>query len=161
MNKKLVLMMSLLFVLSFGVTGCNQENDTPVAQQKAFALTNFANTGCKNNTRAGNDEWKETVSYSVLQAGYLYLNHQNAIFNCCPGTLGADVSIEGKIITIGEYESASDCDCICTYDLSYEIGPLTEGETYTISIGHKGLESEVAEFTFHNTMSGEWDIPHD
>ena len=67
--------------------------------------------------------------------------------------------MEGKSITIGEYESASNCDCNCTYDLSYEIGPLTEGETYTISIGHKSLESEVDEFTFQNTMSGEWGIP--
>ena len=161
MKKKQVLMTCMAFLLSFGVTGCNQENDTPVAQRKAFELTNFANTGCKNNTRSVDDEWKQTVSYAVLQAGYLYLNHQNAMFNCCPGTLGADVRMEGNNITIGEYESASDCDCICTYDLSYEIGPLTEGETYTISIGQKGLEPEVAEFTFRNTMSGEWDIPRD
>ena len=53
MKNKLVLTMSLLFVLSFGVTGCNQENDTPVAQRKAFALTNFANTGCKNKLLKG------------------------------------------------------------------------------------------------------------
>ena len=159
MKKNNVLWICVVLTLAVGMIGCNGENDSPVAQQKELALTNFANSGCKSNTRAGDDDWEETVSYSVLQEGYLYLNHQNAVFNCCPGTLGADVSIEGNNITIGEYESASDCDCICIYDLSYEIGPLTEGETYTVSIGHKGIESEVAEFTFQNTMSGEWSIP--
>jgi hypothetical protein len=94
----------------------------------------------------------------VLHDGYLYVNHLNATFNCCPGTIGADILVEDNKIIIGEYESSGDCNCICPYDLSYEVGPLVEGKTYTIYIGYKGLESKVAEFTFHNSMSGTWGV---
>ena len=157
MKKRKLLGFCAVLMLYVGMSGCNEKNDIPVVQQQKFSLTNFANSGCKSNTRAGENDWKETVCYSVLHEGYLYLNHQNAVFNCCPGSLGADVCVEGNLITVGEYESAGECDCVCTYDLSYEIGPLKEGETYTLFIGYKGNESKFAEFTFQNTMSGIWE----
>lgn len=142
-------------LMAFVMAGCNSENDNP---EQSIGMKNFANSGCKGNTRYGNDIWQETVSYSVIHDGFLYLNHENATFNCCPGTLGADIHVEGNSITIGEYESGGECDCICPYDLSYEIGPLKEGETYILFIGYKGIESKIAEFTFQNSMSGVWEF---
>ena len=145
-------MFSLMLVMT---VVCCDENENPVQE---IGLKNFANTGCKGFTRDGSDGIQETIDYSVIHKGYLYLNHQNAIFNCCPGELRADISVDGLLITVSEYDTEQQCKCICPYDLSYEIGPLSEGKTYTISIGYKGQESKVAEFTFHNSLSGTWHL---
>ena len=63
-----------------------------------------------------------------------------------------------KCLTEAETEEDARANCICPYDLSYEIGPLVEGKTYVIYIGHKGNESKVAEFEFRNSMSGVWEV---
>ncbi|MCP4568847.1 MAG: hypothetical protein GY841_14815 [FCB group bacterium] len=66
----------------------------------------------------------------------LTIDHINAGFNCCPDTIGADITFEGNIITITEWESTDltgGCDCLCLYDLSFRIDDLTSGE-YTIRI---------------------------
>ena len=159
MKKNRIFWMFAILMLAISMSSCSNDGSTSVDNPVVeVGLKNFANSGCKVNTRSGSDDRKEFVEYSVLHEGYLYVNHQNAIFNCCPEGLGADVRIEEDKITSGEYETGGDCDCICPYDLSYEIGPLIEGRTYTIFIGHKGLEPKVAEFTFRNSMSGIWEF---
>lgn len=142
------------------LAGCTNDADDSVSKQKGIELKNFSNTGCKSGhvwTRSDDDARKEVFKYSCIHEGYLYVTHQNALFNCCPEELGADISVEDNQIKVGEFESFGECNCICPYDLSYEIGPLTEGETYIIYIGHKGDEPKVAEFEFHNSMSGIWE----
>ncbi|RKX26389.1 MAG: hypothetical protein DRP47_08265 [Candidatus Zixiibacteriota bacterium] len=66
-------------------------------------------------------------------AGTLSLRHINAVLNCCP-VFVADVSIEGSNIIIEEIDSLYNggCDCICCFDLGYEILNLPSGE-YTIT----------------------------
>ena len=145
----------LLATLLITVIVCCDENDNPA---QTLELKNFSNTGCKNSTRAGDDDIKEFVEYAVLHEGYLYVNHQNIWFNCCPGELKAEVSVENHCITVSEWSTEEMCNCMCPFDMSYEVGPLKEGVTYTIKIGYKGVEKEVADFVFQNTMSGVWGI---
>ena len=152
---------SLLWIVCglLAMTGCSDDGDNSPSNQKEIELKNFSNSGCKSNedrTRSDDNAWKEVFNYGCIHEGYLYVTHQNAMFNCCAEVFGADVSFEDNQIKVGEYESGMDCDCICPYDLSYEIGPLVEGKTYVIYIGHKGNESKVAEFEFQNPMSGVW-----
>ncbi len=64
--------------------------------------------------------------------GVLLLKHVNAGFNCCP-EIAADITIAGDIITIEEIEISGDCDCICLFDVNYEIRDLPPGE-YTIRV---------------------------
>ena len=157
---------SILWIVCglLAVTGCTGDGDNPASDQREIELKNFSNSGCKSNedrTRSDDNAWKEVFNYGCIHEGYLYVTHQNAMFNCCAEVFGADVSVEGNQIRIGEYESygaGEGCYCICPYDLSYEIGPLVEGKTYVIYIGHKGNESKVAEFEFHNSMSGVWGV---
>jgi len=157
---------SLLWIVCglLAMTGCTDDGDNSPSNQKEIELKNFSNSGCKSNedrTRSDDNAWKEVFNYGCIHEGYLYVTHQNAMFNCCLDRLEADVSVEGNQIIIGEYESygaGEGCYCICPYDLSYEIGPLDEGKTYVIYIGHKGNESKVAEFEFRNSMSGVWEV---
>lgn len=58
----------------------------------------------------------------------LRITHENAGFNCCAGVISADISIADGVITIVEREDRSDCDCLCLWDVSYEIANLPPGE---------------------------------
>jgi len=63
----------------------------------------------------------------------LSLSHINAVLNCCP-VFVADVTIDDNNIIIKEIDSLFNggCDCICCYDLEYEIQNLPLDE-YTIT----------------------------
>ena len=143
------------------LAGCTMDADNSVTKEREIELKNFSNSGCKSayvRTRSYYDIRKEVFNYSCIHEDYLYVTHQDAWFNCCPEALGANIGIEDNQIKVSEYESGGYCDCICPFDLSYEIGPLVEGNTYVIYIGHKGAEMKVAEFEFHNSMSGVWEV---
>jgi hypothetical protein len=51
----------------------------------------------------------------------LILKHYNSAFNCCPGTLSCEITLQKQVINITEKESARGCRCNCLYDLEIEI----------------------------------------
>ncbi|MCK4538289.1 MAG: hypothetical protein KAV42_05775 [Candidatus Krumholzibacteria bacterium] len=75
----------------------------------------------------------DCFEYLYDTSGTLHITHSNFTLNCCPGTIGVDIVIEGDSITIQEVEGpdAEPCDCLCLYDITIEILGLTPG-TYTI-----------------------------
>jgi hypothetical protein len=71
----------------------------------------------------------------------LHLDHLNAGFNCCP-IIGADIDVDGSLITITERESPDSlgfCACLCLFDVGYEIWQLPPGQ-YTIRFVELYLE---------------------
>lgn len=90
---------------------------------------------------------QDCVEYSYDGVGTLLLKHWNAGFNCCP-EMATNVSIEDNVITIEEIEIAGYCDCLCLFDLDYEIVQLPPGE-YTVTViepyVHEG--QEILEFS--------------
>ncbi len=64
----------------------------------------------------------------------LLMTHYNAVLNCCP-VLVADVDVTASSIVITEIDSLENggCDCICLYDLNYEINDLLPGE-YVVTV---------------------------
>lgn len=64
----------------------------------------------------------------------LDLLHMNTGANCCPEEITGEITIQGFEITIVEDEILeAPCDCLCLFDVSYEIEGLSPGE-YTITI---------------------------
>jgi hypothetical protein len=64
----------------------------------------------------------------------LQLTHINAVFNCCPDSVGGEISIAGQTVTIDEVEWLTlPCDCICPFDVEYTILNLPPAE-YTITV---------------------------
>ena len=124
---------SLLTTMFVVVIICCNGNDYPVSN---IELKNFSNTGCKPSTRSSESDG----SYFELKAtegNMLYVKHVNAIFNCASNKFDAKVEMEGNSITIREYD-LTDLDimmsCQCPFDLGYEIGPLKDGESYSIKV---------------------------
>lgn len=120
--------MFTLFFLLFGA-GCDRENANENIQIKDFSYQ-----GCKeivtDFTKSAESE--ESIEYHALAGGYLHIKHVNAVFNCCPGRIKADISVEGNVFNIVESETDPQCNCICDYDLVFKIGPLSSNEEYTL-----------------------------
>lgn len=105
---------------------------------------------------------EECLEYFYDGLGHLALKHINAGFNCCPGTMSADIFILTSEIIIKEKEASSLCSCNCLYDVDYEFANIKPG-LYRISV--KGpyqppdeppLESVV---TLKGPVSGTFCVP--
>ena len=152
-----VLMMAC-FTSSCNGDGNEKSDDTP------FHVKTVANSGCKktgNETRSADDiSNPEYIEYNAMGNGYLSLNHVNTYFNCQPGELSIQATLEGNEIKILETEEQALVKCICPYDLYCEIGPL-KNEKYTIVVYKKTFEDgEYARFsiTYSNALSGKYQI---
>jgi len=101
---------------------------------------------CKNSLEsysAAAAEAGETFPECVIvnydgDTGILKIEHQNAVFNCCIADLAAYASIDTGIITVTEseiFENDAACNCVCPYDISYEVPDVDTGE-YTVNINN-------------------------
>jgi len=92
----------------------------------------------------------DCIEYTYDGLNTLRLTHVNAGFNCCPDPILAEISIEPGHITIDEDEGMElgGCDCLCLFDIEYEIVNLPPG-VYTIRINglYYNETDEPLEFT--------------
>lgn len=100
----------------------------------------------------------ECVEYLYDGIGTLQLTHTNALFNCCFDSLTADINVGDDIVDIVEHEHpfGGMCDCICLYDINYEIINLPPA-VYTIRVSNVYMENygngEIIEFVVDLTQS--------
>lgn len=110
--------------------------------------------GCKEFEKAtlfdGTPPDQDCIEYQYDGEGTLLLKHVNAGFNCCVDDILAEITLVGNLITITEIEEPPGgwCDCICLYDVDYQINDLPPGE-YTITVNELYLwpGAEILEFT--------------
>jgi len=96
-----------------------------------------SSTGCKfmkNGDSQDPPSDQDCLNYSY-SSGNLTLRHLNAGFNCCPEELLADFTFSSDTIIISENETleGGGCDCLCLFDVTYELTGILPGE-YTIII---------------------------
>ncbi len=96
---------------------------------------------------------EDCIIYEYDGAGNLTLTHLNDLFNCCPDSLMANMTVDDSIISITEIEdlSSGGCYCICLYDMDYEINFLPPG-IYMIKVDNPFYYGEydngiIIEFT--------------
>ena len=147
--KKVFIILGMLLSLSL-FFACSSDD-----VNELFKVRNFANSGCKPATRAGDEggiyDMYETIEVKGLKDGYLSLSHVNALFNCEPGELKMLASIDGNVIKVIETYDAVNANCICPYDLYCEIGPLIDGD-YTVIIYQDATfdQADAGEYTRFN-----------
>jgi hypothetical protein len=112
-------------------------------------------SGCGIPATADPPTNQDCFEYTYDGADNLSITHYNAGFNCCPGEISANITIEGNTITIEEMEETSMCDCQCLYNLDYEFSNLSPG-TYTITFVEPYIRPEdpVLEGTIDLNGSG-------
>ena len=116
----------LLFLLM--QMSCNESETIPELSGMLIS-----HSGCKNDLKAKDmatgtiADTLSCIKYSYdPAAGVLSLSHINAGFNCCPGELYCDVSLNSDTIVVEEKEKEAMCDCDCLYDLTIEVNGVQD-----------------------------------
>jgi hypothetical protein len=127
----------ILLLAGCGKTDPNPDND----------YSEVTTSGCKQSfvfTTTGND-------FSTIQYNYsnkvLHIKHINAGFNCCPDKISFKASVSDTIIGVDEKESKALCDCMCLFDLDYDIREV-ERKRYWITFNepYTGLNDKKLAF---------------
>jgi len=109
---------------------------------------------CKSLQRMGAQDTipldQDCIEYVYVGEDVLSIMHINAGFNCCPEEVKVFVNIQDNVITIEEKEyfyTHGGCDCLCLFDLDFDITGVSPGE-YTIKVIEPYLpqEDEPLEF---------------
>ena len=134
------------------ISGCKKSSD--VEQFPAGVL--LQSNGCKQflADAAGQLEnfapgpYEDCLEFHYNGTDTLVLKHINAGFNCCPGEITAEIYFHSSLITITEREQEHGCDCLCLFDLDYEVVDLVPG-VYTLRIIEPYVEEgdQVLELT--------------
>ena len=110
-------------------TGCTGSDSTgPIGQL-------VRSTGCKTWELEADTEGvsasQDCIQWRFDGRRRLTLKHINAGFNCCP-KFDAVTYVENDTIFIVEVETEGLCDCLCLFDLDYEIRGLEPGVSQVI-----------------------------
>ena len=140
--------------------GCSGDG-TDAESGNEFCVRDVATSGCKssNYTRS---EYPECFEFKALDGGYLSVNHVNALFNCVPGELKMEATIDGNVIRILETEEKSLANCVCPYDLYCEVGPLSNGD-YKVLIYRWTFEIPFQQYsiTYHKGLNAKFGVIYD
>jgi hypothetical protein len=121
-------------------------------------LTN--QTTCKGHNLSKPPPNQDCIQYQYDGIQNLTLKHQNAGFNCCP-EIATHITIINSVITIKEIELSELCNCLCLFDLDYQILNLPPA-TYTITVEEPHIlpEEPKLEFTINlaNSSTGSYCI---
>ncbi|UCC43050.1 MAG: thrombospondin type 3 repeat-containing protein [Candidatus Zixiibacteriota bacterium] len=117
-------------------------------------------TGCKS-IPLGDPVPDTSNDLSCIEWAYdggsiLTLNHVNAGFNCCP-IIAADIRFDGNTIIVEELDSLENggCDCLCLFDVEYEITNLSPGEYRILVIEPYRWEGDIElDFTIDLSTAG-------
>jgi hypothetical protein len=116
--------------------------------EQLFPQGNLTNqTTCKDYNLSKPPPNQDCIQYQYDGIQNLTLKHQNAGFNCCP-EIATNITIINRTITIKEIELSGLCNCLCLFDLDYQIINLPPA-TYTITVVEQCVlpEDQKLEFT--------------
>ncbi|MBN2724988.1 MAG: hypothetical protein JXR95_13040 [Deltaproteobacteria bacterium] len=138
MKKYLILPLFVFIIGGCDDSETNTNNNVNNNTNSSDVTVEYSHTGCK-----GTDKNLSDYSFSGFECVYynydeeiLQISHVNAIFNCCPDeTLGltGDLTVDGTQLTLTESDNGGNCNCVCPYDLSYDISGLENG-SYTLGV---------------------------
>lgn len=134
--------LAILLLLTLGFAGCDDDEKT----NEQIKAKNVNISGCKTesidakaistNSLLGKEE---TITLTATKSGWMRVEHKNFFCNCCAEQIIVKISSMDNVILIDEDEDDHSCNCVCPFDVSYEVGKL-ENTTYTLIIRKHGLE---------------------
>lgn len=120
----------LLLMLMFALFACKSEDEPAI---NGIPIPGATCNSYKNSPDTLSIPGNQSCVYYQYDPAtkQLTLNHINAGFNCCPGTVYYNPTIGDSLITIHEFETSGLCDCSCLYDLNM-ILPNIEAQSFTV-----------------------------
>jgi len=137
--------LSILIVLLATLQSCDEIR----YPDDEFSVSNLSYGDCKPDDKSENNEY---LLLWVANDYFLNIDHINAIFNCEPGEIIVRARVEGKDIIIDEYSTQNLANCICPYDLKFNIGPIPY-DTYNLIIMNSGMEIFNTEIDFDTNLN--------
>jgi hypothetical protein len=140
---------------------------TRTSQDISAGGTLVETIGCKqwNGEAAGDgiSANQDCIRYEYMGGGLLLIKHINAGFNCCP-EIRAMVNVRADSLIIIEREIAGLCDCLCLFDLHYQILGLDPG-VYRVTVFQEYLDQDDEPLDFSmdliSSSSGEHCVERD
>lgn len=113
----------LIFAVFIAVcTSCSSTEDTIVKQPY---LSNLTNTGCLNDLFAPALQTRgfdaETTFEMIFEGSTARCKFSTLVYSCDFGKVNVDVTFEDGVMTIVEYPSSDQADCICETDATFTI----------------------------------------
>ncbi len=109
----------ILFILGVFLYSCGKEKE-----KIELIVKNVSKTDCKQKEQKAYDlDFAESLELRE-ENNYLKVKHINAMHSCCIDEIPIISKISNDTIFIDEQAKDGGCDCICNYDLNYEIGTL-------------------------------------
>ena len=131
-------------VFSFLNSGCDKEQESTLSGN----LVNHSDCKTfKSYIIPNTPDTLSCINYSFEPSNNkLILNHINAGFNCCPGSLYCDIRLNKDTIIIQEFEKEALCDCDCLYDLEIELNDVLSKVYYLRIIEPYARDEEMLFF---------------
>jgi hypothetical protein len=117
----------------------------------ASAQLSVESSGKVSVQSTGNlDDMQESAIIKACEGGKLYIEHNNAMFNCgIRNLLGFVESVEGNTIKLSYKYDILEMDCMCPFDMSYIIDGLIEGENYSLYMINSHGEEKLIQFIYN------------
>lgn len=143
---------------------CDKENENNKSKQLVLTGELINNSTCKYELKTSTVVTSTPDSLSCVEYCFdaennkLTLKHINAGFNCCPGSLYIQTSLNGNTIIIQEYEANALCDCNCLYDLDIELNGVVAEKYQIIFIEPYAIDQQeiLFEVDLDNNSEGEY-----
>jgi len=118
--------------LSILMTGCKNDNSgQPVVSGKLIRKSGCLNEKSGSLLMMTPDTLSCAEYFFYPSTNKLLIDHYNAGFNCCPGDIGCNFSLDHDTIIIREFETDQPCRCNCMYNLEIELSGI-ESTSYQI-----------------------------
>ncbi len=137
------------------MAGCGSTEDVT-----SIGLRNFSNSGCKQETQTETRAayglfGEEKIVYEASNNGKLVVKHFNAVFGC-DANISAEAHLDkdNKTIVINEAATNESANCVCSYDLTMEVGELQEG-SYTLKVVRLGTTILTESINYNKDLKGE------
>ena len=117
------------------LAGCNNRKE-PEELIISGNLVNYSDCKLNSMDYLKFDGWDTNYCFNYNfndSVHILKMQHLNAIFNCCPDELYAEIEEINDTLIIREFEKANYCSCVCQYDLEFEFNGI-ERKKYLIKL---------------------------
>jgi len=133
------MILTLLLLVLLSLVNCSSKTSLTTQPASLPSGTVVGYDGCISLQLLASTS--DCLDWEYTSEGTLEIRHVGAGFNCCPGEIYADITITGEEIVIEEREQESACDCLCIFNVEYEVTNLKPGK-YEIRVIEPYLRGE-------------------
>lgn len=115
-----------------GTSTGEEKSFTTLDKKVPFSGRLVSNSGCLHDKAGNGIKLYDSLScaqYSFDAASHiLRITHFNAAFNCCDLSISSEITMRNDTIIIREVEGLPLCNCLCLFNLEFEIAGVNPQE---------------------------------